>query len=218
MASHFAVLNRLLAGRIVAIVRLDTAGETVAVARALKAGGIDCIEFTMTTPGALETVAAAVKEFGDEVLLGVGTVLDPETARAAILAGAQFVVTPSLKVETIELCRRYGRPIAAGALTPTEILTAWEAGADLVKVFPADAMGPNYIRAVLAPLPQVRLVPTGGISAANAADYMRAGAAALGAGGKLVDKAAIARGDFATLTAEARALVAAVQEASGHQT
>jgi 2-dehydro-3-deoxyphosphogluconate aldolase/(4S)-4-hydroxy-2-oxoglutarate aldolase len=210
MASHLTVLNRLLGGKIVAIVRLDSAGETIAVAQALKAGGVDCIEFTMTTPGALETVAAASKEFGDDVVLGVGTVLDPETARAAILAGAQFVVTPTLKPETIELCRRYSRPIIAGALTPTEILTAWEAGADIVKVFPADAMGPGYIRAVLAPLPQVRLAPTGGVSAANAADYIRAGAAALGVGGTLVDKGAVARGDFAALTAEARRLVAAV--------
>ena len=215
MASHNVVLNRLLAGRIIAIVRLDSAGETIAVAQALKAGGIDCIEFTMTTPGALETVAVASRTFGDDVLLGVGTVLDAATARMAILAGAQFIVTPTFKAETIETCRRYGRPVAAGALTPTEILSAWEAGADLVKVFPADTMGAGYIRSVLAPLPQVRLVPTGGISTANAAEYIKAGALALGVGGRLVDKNAVARGDFELLTQEARALVSAVRAAEG---
>jgi 2-dehydro-3-deoxyphosphogluconate aldolase / (4S)-4-hydroxy-2-oxoglutarate aldolase len=210
MGPHITILNRLLSSKVVAIVRLDSADEILNVAKALKAGGIDVIEFTMTTPGALEMVAEASSQFGDEVLLGAGTVLDAESARAAILAGAQFIVAPSLNLRTIELCRRYGKPVIPGAYTPTEILTAWEAGADLVKVFPANTLGPEYIRAVLAPLPQLRLVPTGGVSADNAAGYIKAGAAALGVGGKLVDKNAVKRGDWEALTAEAQRLVEAV--------
>jgi len=146
--------------------------------------------------------------------MGAGTVLDPETARAAILSGAQFIVTPALNPKTIELCRRYGKPIIPGALTPTEILTAWEAGADMVKVFPADSMGPGYIKAILAPLPQIRLVPTGGVSAENAAQFLKAGATALGVGGNLVNKQAVARGDWAAITAEAQKLVQAVHQAA----
>lgn len=211
MGSHIANLNHLLRSRIVAIVRLDSAGEILGLGNALKAGGIDVIEFTMTTPGALQMIAEATREFNDDVLLGAGTVLDSETARAAILAGAEFIVTPTLNLGTIELCKRYGKPVIPGAYTPTEILTAWEAGADLVKVFPANTLGPEYIRAVLAPLPQLRLVPTGGVSSDNAAGYIKAGASALGVGGKLVDKNAVKRGDWAALTAEAQRLVTAVQ-------
>jgi 2-dehydro-3-deoxyphosphogluconate aldolase/(4S)-4-hydroxy-2-oxoglutarate aldolase len=158
-------------------------------------------------------IKQATARFGNEVLMGAGTVLDPETARAAILAGAEFIVTPALNLATIELCKRYGKPIISGALTPTEILTAWQAGSDMVKVFPADLGGPGYIKAVLAPLPQVRLVPTGGVSAENAAEYLKAGATAVGVGGKLVDKAAVARGDWAAITSEAQKLVDVVRGA-----
>ncbi len=212
MPSHFQILKRLIEGKVVAVVRLDSGDHLVKVAEALKAGGVSAIEFTVPTPGALEMIRQAVAYFADEVLMGAGTVLDPETARAAILAGAQFIVTPALNLKTIELCHRYGKPIIPGAMTPTEILTAWEAGADMVKVFPADSLGPAYLKAVLAPLPQVRLAPTGGISADNAAEYLRAGATALGVGGKLVDKAAVARGDWAALTAEAERLMHAVRQ------
>lgn len=211
MPSHFEILKRLIEGKVVAVVRLDSGDQLVKVAEALQAGGISAIEFTVPTPGALEMIRQATAYFGDAVLMGAGTVLDPETARAAILAGAQFIVTPALNLKTIELCHRYGKPIIPGAMTPTEILTAWEAGADLVKVFPADSLGPAYLKAVLAPLPQVRLAPTGGISADNAADYLKAGATALGVGGKLVDKSAVARGDWAALTAEAERLMEAVR-------
>jgi 2-dehydro-3-deoxyphosphogluconate aldolase/(4S)-4-hydroxy-2-oxoglutarate aldolase len=211
MISHLEILSRLLEGKIVAVVRLDSAEALVNVAGALKAGGISTIEFTMSAPGVLEMISQAASHFGRDVLLGAGTVLDPETARAAILAGAEFIVTPTLNKATIELCRRYGKPVVPGALTPTEIQTAWEAGADLVKVFPASAMGPGYLKAVLAPLPHLRLVPTGGVSADNAAEYIKAGAAALGVGGKLVDKAIVARGDWDAITAEATRLVDAVQ-------
>jgi 2-dehydro-3-deoxyphosphogluconate aldolase/(4S)-4-hydroxy-2-oxoglutarate aldolase len=210
MPSHFEILSRLIAGKVVAVVRLDSGDQLIKVAEALKAGGVSAIEFTVPTPGALEMIKQASAYFGDEVIMGAGTVLDAETARAAILSGAQFIVTPALNVKTIQLCRRYGKPIIPGALTPTEILTAWEAGADMVKLFPADSMGPAYLKAVLAPLPQVRLAPTGGISADNAAEYLKAGATALGVGGKLVDKQAVARGDFAALTAEAKRLMHAV--------
>jgi 2-dehydro-3-deoxyphosphogluconate aldolase/(4S)-4-hydroxy-2-oxoglutarate aldolase len=210
MPSHFEILSRLIAGKVVAVVRLDSGDQLIKVAEALKAGGVIAIEFTVPTPGALEMIKQASAYFGDEVIMGAGTVLDAETARAAILSGAQFIVTPALNVKTIQLCRRYGKPIIPGALTPTEILTAWEAGADMVKLFPADSMGPAYLKAVLAPLPQVRLAPTGGISADTAAEYLKAGATALGVGGKLVDKQAVARGDFAALTAEAKRLMHAV--------
>lgn len=149
--------------------------------------------------------------FGDEVLMGAGTVLDPETARVAILAGAEFIVTPTLNRNTIELCHRYGKPIICGAFSPTEILTSWEAGSDFVKVFPASLGGPAYIKSVLAPLPQVRIVPVGGVSSSNAADYIKAGATGLGVGGKLVDKTAVAQGDWGAITEEARQLVNAVK-------
>jgi 2-dehydro-3-deoxyphosphogluconate aldolase/(4S)-4-hydroxy-2-oxoglutarate aldolase len=214
MPPHFDILSRLIESKLVAVVRLDSGEQLVHVAEALKAGGISVIEFTASTPGAIDMIKEAASRFGDEVLMGAGTVLDPETARAAILAGAEFIVTPTLNLATIKLCHRYGKPIVPGALTPTEILTAWEAGADMVKVFPASAMGPGYLKAALAPLPQVRLVPTGGVSADNAAEYLKMGAAALGVGGKLVDRAAVARGDWAAITDEARKLVNAVRGAA----
>ncbi len=213
MASHYDTMKRLMEGKLVAVVRLDSGEQLLRVAEALREGGIDIIEFTVSTPGALDMVKEATARFGDEVLIGAGTVLDPETARASILAGAEFIVTPTLKPATIELCKRYSKPIIPGAFTPTEILTAWESGADMVKVFPASAVGPDYFKAVLAPLPQLRLVPTGGVSVENAAAYLKAGAVSLGVGGKLVDKKAVARGDWAGLTAEAAALVEAVREA-----
>jgi len=206
------ILEHLLTSKIVAVVRLDSGRQLVQVAEALLAGGINTIEFTVSTPGALEMIQAAARRFGNEVLMGAGTVLDPETARAAILAGAEFIVTPTLNLETIQLCKRYGKPIMPGAFTPTEILTAWEAGGDIIKVFPASqAGGPAYLKAILAPLPQVRVAPTGGISQANAADYLQAGAVAVGVGGKLVDKVAVAAEDWAAITAEAEALVQSVQ-------
>lgn len=210
-----ANIQRVLEAGVIAIVRLDSAAQLGQVARAIKAGGADVIEFTMTTPGALDIIASSARGFGDEVLLGAGTVLDAETARAAILAGAKFIVSPTLNAATVELCHRYSVIAVPGTLTPTEILTAWEWGADLVKVFPASIGGPDYIKGVLAPLPQVRLVPTGGVDVDNAADYIRAGAAAVAVGGSLVDKKLVAAGDFGTLTETARKLVAVVRQARG---
>jgi len=214
MKSHFEILNHLLTEKTVAIVRLDSGEKLVQVADALKKGGITVIEFTCSTPGALDMVKEASARFGGDVLLGAGTVLDPETARTAILAGAEFIVTPTANLDTIAMCKRYGRPVVAGAMTPTEMLTVWEAGADLVKVFPANNIGgPDFIKAVLAPLPQLRLVPTGGVSADNAAQYLKAGATAVAVGGNLVNKKAVANGDWDAIIAEAQRLVEAVRGA-----
>ena len=215
MKSHFDILHHLLTEKAVAIVRLDSGEKLIQVADALKAGGISVIEFTCSTPGALDMLKEASARFGGDVLLGAGTVLDPETARAAILAGAEFIVTPTINLETIAMCKRYGKPVVAGAMTPTEMLTVWEAGADLVKVFPASNIGgPDFIKAVLAPLPQLRLVPTGGVSADNAAQYLKVGAVAVAVGGNLVNKKAVANGDWMAITAEAQRLVEAVRGAA----
>ena len=160
----------------------------------------------MTTPGALDVVRQATERYGADVLFGAGSVLDPESARAAILAGAQFVVSPTLNLETIEICHRYAIPVVPGAYTPTEILTAWDAGADMVKVFPASVGGPDYLKAIKGPLPQVKLVPVGGVNLDTTADFIRAGADAVGVGGALVSQKLLEAGDFATLTERARRL------------
>ncbi|MCJ7514033.1 MAG: bifunctional 4-hydroxy-2-oxoglutarate aldolase/2-dehydro-3-deoxy-phosphogluconate aldolase [Anaerolineales bacterium] len=198
---------------LIAIVRLDSSAELVQVAKAIAAGGVTVIEFTMTTPGALRTIEESAKELGSEVLIGAGTVLDAETARAAILAGAEFVVAPTLSIDVVEMCHRYDKLVIPGAYTPTEILTAWEHGADFVKVFPAEIGGPAYLKAVRAPLPQVKLIPVGGVSLETAQAFIRAGAVALGVGSNLVDKKAVAQGRFDQLTAAALALSKVVQEA-----
>lgn len=200
---------------IIAIVRFDRSEQLIQVARAIKAGGVDIIEFTMTTPNALGIIEESTREFGDEVLLGAGTVLDAETARAAILAGAEFIVAPTLDSEVIEVCRRYSKVVIPGAFTPTEILTAWQSGADFVKVFPASFGGPGYLKAIRGPLPQVKLMPVGGVSLENTADFIKAGAAAVAVGGNLVKKRAIAEGNFAELTETARQFVAAIRSARG---
>ena len=215
MTAHYEIMKHLLMEKAVAIVRLDSGEKLVKVAEALKAGGITVIEFTMSTPGALDMVKESSARFGGDVLLGAGTVLDPETARAAILAGAEFIVTPTGNLETIRMCKRYGKPIVVGAMTPTEMLTVWEAGADLVKVFPASNIGgPDFIKAVLAPLPQLMLVPTGGVSADNAEQYLKAGAAAVAVGGNLVNKKAVENGDWSAITAEAEKLMKVVRSAT----
>ena len=212
------VLGRIKGTGVVAIVRLDSADALERVADAIQAGGVDVIEFTMTTPGALGILELAARKFGGRVVLGAGTVLDPESARAAILAGAQFIVSPSLKRETIELCHRYGVVAVPGVLSPTEIVTALEWGADLIKVFPASLGGPEYIKAVRAPLPQAPLVPTGGVELENAANYIRAGAVAVAVGSSLVNKKLVGAGDFARMTELARRLVQEVQAARAGMT
>lgn len=188
---------------VVAIMRAKSSDQLLAAADAVLTGGVMAIEVTMTTPGALDVVHQATSKFGKEVLFGVGSVLDPETARAAILAGAQFVVCPTLNLKTIEICKRYTIPVMPGAYTPTEILTAWEAGASLVKVFPASVGGPAYIKAVKAPLPQVRLSAVGGVDLTTTADFIRAGTEVVGVGSELVNQKLLDAKDFGEITQRA---------------
>jgi 2-dehydro-3-deoxyphosphogluconate aldolase/(4S)-4-hydroxy-2-oxoglutarate aldolase len=197
-------LHRVVECGIVAVVRFGSPDPLVRVVEALAAGGVTVAEVTFTVPDALGVIRAAKHLLGDRVLLGAGTVLDAETARAALLAGAEFVVAPTVNLDVIRLCRRYDRLVMPGAFTPTEVLTAWEAGADVVKVFPADVVGPAFFRALRGPLPQVKLMPTGGVDLTTAGAFLAAGAVCLGVGGQLVDPAAVAAGDFARITALAR--------------
>ena len=210
---RLAAVERVISSGVVAIVRMDDASGLGQVARAIKEGGVDIIEFTMTTPGALDIIAKCSAEFGDSVLLGAGTVLDTETARAAILAGARFLVSPTLNTAVIDMAHRYDVATLPGVFTPTEMLTAWEAGADLLKVFPATALGPQYFKDVLAPLPYLRMVPTGGVSLENTADFIKAGAVAVAVGSNLVNRKAVKEGRWADLTATARKFIEAVQGA-----
>jgi 2-dehydro-3-deoxyphosphogluconate aldolase / (4S)-4-hydroxy-2-oxoglutarate aldolase len=206
------LLRRVLDGGIVAVVRSPDADRLVDVCRALADGGVTTVEITMSVPDALDVVRRVRNALGERVLLGAGTILDPETARAAILAGAEYVVAPTLNLDVIRLCRRYDKLVMPGAFTPTEILTAWEAGADVVKVFPADVVGPAFFKALRGPLPQIRLMPTGGVDLTTAADFLKAGAACLGVGGQLADPKAIAAGDFARITDLARQYASIVRE------
>ena len=208
------VLQRIHEIGIVPVVRASSTDEALAAASAIKAGGIPILEITMTVPGALRVMEEVTARYGDEVLVGAGTVLDAETARACILAGAQFIVSPALNVKMIELCSRYGIATMPGALTPTEVLTAWQAGADVVKVFPCGAMGgAKYLRALKAPFPQIDLIPTGGVSLANAQEFIAAGAWALGIGSELVDVKALRAGQQEIITSSARELLALVFKA-----
>jgi 2-dehydro-3-deoxyphosphogluconate aldolase/(4S)-4-hydroxy-2-oxoglutarate aldolase len=198
---------------VVAIVRLDDLSAAVPMTEALLRGGIRAVEFTFTNRLAARVIEEVRSELTEGPLVGAGTVLDAETARTAILAGAEFIVTPTLNIQTIELCHRYAIPCMIGAFTPTEILTAWEAGANLVKVFPATALGPRYFKDVLSPLPQVRLVPTGGVGLDNAAEFIRAGAVAIAVGSNLVDARTVGEADWPTLEDRARRLIAIVDAA-----
>jgi 2-dehydro-3-deoxyphosphogluconate aldolase / (4S)-4-hydroxy-2-oxoglutarate aldolase len=210
------VLAKIIGEGVVPVIRVASAGEAFEVAKAIHDGGISVVEVTMSVPGALEVMKEVTQKFGKEVLLGAGTILDPETARAALLSGAQFIVTPTLNLEVIRMCKRYSAVVVPGALTPTEILTAWEAGSDLVKVFPvAQVGGPAYIRALRGPLPHIPLVPTGGVNVQNAGEFIRAGAAAIAAGGELVDKKAVAEKKFSVIAENARKFVAEVKTARG---
>ena len=198
---------------VIAVVRLDDLSKAVPLTEALVAGGVRAVEFTFTNPTAGEAIAAASAALGSRALIGAGSVLDAETARVAILAGARFVVTPTVSASTIELCNRYGVATTIGALTPTEILTAWQAGATYVKVFPANLGGPRYLRDVLGPLPQLKLIPTGGVDVDNAGEFIRAGAVAVALGSNLVDARSVATEDWETITARAQAIVDAVARA-----
>ncbi len=210
-------IQYLLDKCIVAVVRANTGGEDlVRVVRAVVDGGVHCVEVTMTTPGALDCIATASKQLeGADMLLGVGSVLDAETCRMAILAGAEYVVSPTLSVPVIQMARRYGKPVIAGAYTPTEILTAWENGSDLVKVFPASVGGPGYLKAIKGPLPQIPLVPTGGVNLDTVDKFLEAGAAALAVGGNLVNNKLVSARDFDAITKNAQAFAEAVRVARG---
>jgi 2-dehydro-3-deoxyphosphogluconate aldolase/(4S)-4-hydroxy-2-oxoglutarate aldolase len=199
---------------VIPVVRAASADEAMRAIDAIKEGGISVLEITMTVPGAVGVIEEVVKRYGSDVTVGAGTVLDPETARVCILAGAQFVVSPALNVDTIAICRRYGVPVIPGTLTPTEVVTAWTAGADLVKVFPAGSMGgASYIKNLKGPLPQIKLIPTGGVSLKTAADFIKAGASALGVGTDLVDVKAIRAGEAHVITERAKQFLEIVREA-----
>ena len=210
--SRDATLTRIVNSGVVAVLRAPNGEMLADVAGALLAGGVEAIEVTFTVPGAHRVLEVVADRLGDKILLGAGTVLDPETARVALLAGAEFVVAPTVNLEVIRLCHRYDKAVMPGALTPTEVLTAWEAGADVVKVFPSDLTGPRYLKALHGPLPQVRLMPTGGVNLQTAADFLRAGACALGVGGALVEAKAVAAGDMARIESLARQYVEIVKK------
>jgi 2-dehydro-3-deoxyphosphogluconate aldolase / (4S)-4-hydroxy-2-oxoglutarate aldolase len=209
--SRDATLSRILEGGIVAVVRSESPDQLVRVVRALADGGVTAAEITFTVPDALDVIRAVRKEIGDAIALGAGTVLDPETARAALLAGAEYIVSPSTNLEVIRLCRRYDKLVMPGALTPTEVVAAWEAGADVVKIFPSDLGGPPYLKALRAPLPQIRMMPTGGVDLSTAEAFLKAGACCLGVGGSLVEAKAVASGDFVRIRDLAGQYVAIVR-------
>ena len=208
------VFNRMMSEGLLPVIRVSSAQEAVDVADAIKEGGVTLIEITMSVPGAIDVIKELTQKYRDEIIMGAGTVLDPETGRAALLAGAQFIVTPTLNLDLISLAHRYSIVIVPGAMTPTEILTAWNAGADMVKVFPAAQLGgPEYLKALRGPLPQILLVPTGGVNLQNAGAFIKAGAAALGVGGELVDKKAVKEKKFNIITENTRAFLKAIREA-----
>jgi 2-dehydro-3-deoxyphosphogluconate aldolase/(4S)-4-hydroxy-2-oxoglutarate aldolase len=197
--------------------RADSPEQAVTIAKAIVAGGISVLEVTMTVPGAIDVIRTLVEGSDGHLLVGAGSVLDPETARACLLAGAQFIVSPVLNLATITLSRRYGVAVLPGALTPTEVLTAWEAGADVVKVFPCSAVGgAKYLKAIHGPLPQIKLIPTGGVSLATAEEFLKAGAFALGVGSDLVDTKAVAQGHPEIITETAKKYVEIVKKLRGN--
>jgi 2-dehydro-3-deoxyphosphogluconate aldolase/(4S)-4-hydroxy-2-oxoglutarate aldolase len=200
-------LEVILATKVIAVIRMSDTEKLSKVAEAIKQGGVRAIEITMTTPSALEIIAAMAKKKSAGTLIGAGTVLDPETAAQAIHAGADFIVSPVTNFDMIRVCRRYDVFVAPGALTPTEIIAAWERGADVVKVFPATSVGPKYFEDIKGPLPQVRLMPTGGVSLENAREFIASGACCVAIGTALLDKKAIEAGNWDILTQKAKALV-----------
>jgi len=207
------VLNRIKSEKVIALIRADSSSSLLDCARALSAGGLNCIELTMTTPGAIEMCALVAKEL-PQVLLGLGTVLDAETARKGIAAGAKFIVTPALRPTVIAVCCEADVPVLSGALTPTEAYTAHELGADVIKIFPAEFFGPAYIKSLKAPFPNLQFLPTGGVTPETLGDFLKAGAFATAAGSSLVAAAALKSGDWAAITARAKVFVAAAAAAA----
>jgi 2-dehydro-3-deoxyphosphogluconate aldolase / (4S)-4-hydroxy-2-oxoglutarate aldolase len=207
------ILELITGGGVVAIMRAPSAEMLGQISEALLAGGVSNIEVTMTTPKAIAAIEQLSDRFGDRALIGVGSVIDGATARDAIAAGAQFVVSPVFSREVVETTRSYGKVSIPAGLTPTEILTAWKAGGDLVKVFPSTQLGPGYFREILAPLPQLRLVPTGGVDLKSVGEWIKAGAACVGIGSALVTKDAMSKGDWGSITSNAKAFVEAIRGA-----
>ncbi|MEJ2055689.1 MAG: bifunctional 4-hydroxy-2-oxoglutarate aldolase/2-dehydro-3-deoxy-phosphogluconate aldolase [Calditrichaceae bacterium] len=206
------IVEQIIAGGVVAVIRLSEKSKLLDIINALSKGGITAMEITMTTPNAVEIIKEFSGQIGQEFILGAGTVLDPETARTVILAGAQFVVSPVTNMEMIKMVHRYDKAVFPGAFTPTEILNAWENGADIVKVFPATALGPQYFKDIHGPLPQIRLTPTGGVSLENTGEFIRCGASCIGVGSALLNKKMIADSDWPSLTENAKRFVEEVMK------
>jgi len=213
MATKEQNLKTVSDAGVVAVIRANSKDQLVGITEALLAGGVPGIEVTMSTPKAISGIEMLADRFGDRAVIGVGTVIDAATARDAIAAGAQFVVSPVFDEQIVLTTRRYGKIMIPGAFTPTEILRAFSAGADVVKVFPSTVLGPQYFKDILAPLPQLRLTPTGGVDVKNAGDWIKAGAVFVGAGSSLVTKDALAKSDWAGVTANAKAFVEAIRTA-----
>ena len=211
MASRLEDLQKILDVGIIAIVRVATTHEAIDVCGAVARGGVKAIEVTMTVPGAIQAIQEFKKTASKDLLLGAGTVLDPETARTVILAGADFIVSPNLNLDVIKMAHRYDKVVVPGCFTPTEILAAWDAGADIVKVFPAGVVGPQYLKDIKGPFPQIRLTPTGGVTLENTAEFIRAGAACVSVATALVDKKALAEKKFDIISDKARQFIEAVK-------
>jgi 2-dehydro-3-deoxyphosphogluconate aldolase/(4S)-4-hydroxy-2-oxoglutarate aldolase len=213
MRSKQQIIEQLLNPGVIAVVRAKRADQAVPLAEALVAGGVIAVEITMTTPNAIATIKEASSKLGDRALIGVGTVLDEATCQAAIDAGAQFIVSPICRRELVPIAQKAGKPIMLGSYTPTEAQLAHEAGSDFIKIFPADTLGPNYIKALRAPLPHLKIVPTGGVDLKTIGDFFKAGVAAVGAGSSLISKDVLEKDDWATLTKTAAEFVKAAKAA-----
>ena len=208
------VTKAILDVGLIPVIRASSSTEAIAIAKAIEAAGVSIVEVTMTVPRALHVIEKITDYFGDKVLVGAGTVLDSETTRSAMLSGAEFVVSPILERSVIEICKRYSKTVIPGAMTPTEVLTAWEAGADLVKIFPCDSLGgAKYLKALKGPLPQVLLIPTGGVKLELVGDFISAGASALGVGSELINKEAVASENYGFISSTARKFLQAIRSA-----
>lgn len=204
------VLNTIFQTKVIGVIRMSDSEKLLKVIEAVQAGGVKAIEITMTTPDAIDVIKTIVKNKPQDVVIGAGSVLDSETARIAILSGAEFVVSPITNYEMIKVCNRYTIPVAPGAFTPTEIVSAWQIGADIVKIFPATSVGPTYFKDIKGPLPHIHIMPTGGVTLDNAKDFIMNGACCVGIGTALLDKKAIANNVWNTLTENARKLIASL--------
>jgi len=211
--SRIETLQKVAESPVISVIRMNDTSKLMKVIEALSEGGVKFLEITFTTPNAVDVIKDVCKKVSSDFVVGAGTVLDPETARAAILAGAKFIVSPALNLETIKMAHRYDVMMVPGAFTPTEIMTAWDMGADIVKVFPATALGPKYFKDIKGPFPQIRVMPTGGVSVDNAGEFIKAGACAVAAGTDLLDKEAIANDKFEIITEKAKKLISNVKAA-----